>query len=295
MRGLDTPDLAPSVLSLLAPAYRNASWTPALLPIPSAHPAGRNCSWGQLRVGQLHQGLCLVGRDDFLSARIISHGRWDECDDIVELWHNRSGAGDVFLDGGANIGACTLQLLLRTSATVVAVEPASTNLFYLTRSLARVMQRHGWRVASRVAVVPFAVGAQPAQGRMRPLEQHNAGNMALEVGSATAAAAGADAVDVRRLDDLFGLEGGARVRVAKLDVQGCECLALSGGARLFAQVARQGGAVIAEASEKHLRAQGCSGEALRERLRALGFAVELREEGPHRPYKDRMLVGRGGG
>ena len=36
------------------------------------------------------------------------------------------------LQVGANIGACTVELLLRTNASIVALEPSPTNYFYLT-------------------------------------------------------------------------------------------------------------------------------------------------------------------
>eukprot|EP00966_Prymnesium_polylepis_P181525 4204620-Prymnesium_polylepis.1 len=44
---------------------------------------------------------------------------------------------DVVVEVGANIGACTLQLLLHTNATVLAFEPSPLNLFHLTESLHR--------------------------------------------------------------------------------------------------------------------------------------------------------------
>ena len=54
---------------------------------------------------------------------------------------------------GANIGACTVELLLRTRASIIALEPSPTNYYFLTRSLHALAQRHP-EMARRVVVLP---------------------------------------------------------------------------------------------------------------------------------------------
>ena len=58
---------------------------------------------------------------------------------------------------GGNIGACTVEMLLRTDAVVAVFEPNPSNLFYLTSSLKAAARAHP-SLAHRVAVFPLALG-----------------------------------------------------------------------------------------------------------------------------------------
>ena len=98
--------------------------------------------------------MCLVDHD-LISDRVRQRGCWTDCGRFVRLWQTLDGgnfsgqaarpvAGDpegVLLEVGANIGACTVELLMRTRARVVAFEPSAKNLFYLTRSISLLAQR----------------------------------------------------------------------------------------------------------------------------------------------------------
>lgn len=116
-------------------------WTPSDAPIPAEHPLGRNCSLGSLRVSPtLSQTMCLVA-NDWVSNSIKRHGSWRDCNMLLVEWEqagrNPQNAArklpDIFLDAGANIGACTLEMLLRTDARIVAFEPNPNNLCALRR------------------------------------------------------------------------------------------------------------------------------------------------------------------
>lgn len=164
----------------------------------------------------LAQPMCLA-RGDLISDHIRTKGRWRDCGMHVRLWQSLDARGQsagaemetdmaasaphdgnyssrrrrarwlplprfgdpegVLLEVGANIGACTVEMLLRTRAKVIAFEPSPLNLFYLTRSLRMLADRFPM-VARRVAVFPLA--ASDAPGRL-PLviERGNLGNSGL--------------------------------------------------------------------------------------------------------------------
>lgn len=58
---------------------------------------------------------------------------------------------------GGNIGACSVELLLRTDASLAVFEPNPSNLFYLTSSV-KAAARAQPSIAHRVAVFPLALG-----------------------------------------------------------------------------------------------------------------------------------------
>jgi FkbM family methyltransferase len=131
--------------------------------------------------------MCLMDNDR-ISRHVREKGYWVGCDHYVEMWHSqraqkdnskrRNGGDklDVVVEVGANMGACTLQLLLQTNATVLAFEPSRSplNLFHLTESLHRTALGNPL-LASRVAVFPIAVGDINGSDRIF-VAMGNAGN-----------------------------------------------------------------------------------------------------------------------
>lgn len=197
-------------------------WTPDASPWPTVHPMGLSCNVSQLRLPpKIEQRMCL-NPVDHISKKVAETGRWRGCASLVKEWHETdSGSNGIFLELGANIGACTLEMLLLTSARVVAVEPSRVNLFHLTRSLKWAAAERA-EMFSRVAVLPVAAGHQAQRSHMRH-EKGTSRNtwMADTDGSGLtrreAFEATSETVDVYSLDQL--LPKLQRVRVMKLDVQ----------------------------------------------------------------------------
>ena len=78
----------------------------------------------------------------------------------------------------ANIGACTVELLLRTRASIVAVEPSPQAAFHLTRSLRLAAQLHP-DILSRVIVLPIGAGDVPNTSVPLFVQTNNTGNSVL--------------------------------------------------------------------------------------------------------------------
>lgn len=215
--------------------------------------------------------MCLRAHD-WVSRIISLEGRWPECDGLVTLFNSRADnphSSTLFLDIGANIGSCTMQMLLQTRARVIAFEPNAQNLFYLTRSLKHAARRDP-SLAHRVLVLPIGLGE--ADSSLTVFEEpSNAGNTQLRFSRSSVAGAqdmqNLGAVPVRVLDRLFLSSGATRLsaRLAKLDVQGMECAVLRGSRHLLRS--GQVEMVVAEAAEGALKTAGCSVDELKSLLR----------------------------
>lgn len=218
---------------------------------------------------------------DHLSRKIAETGRWRDCEDIVDAWQQAEGSADdsIFLDVGANIGACTIEVLLRTRARVLAFEPHPRNLWHLTRSLrkgtAETLSDAGW--ASRVAVFPMGLGDLPER-RTISVSQDNSGDARLGRADASEpVASSADAaaplpIRVQPLDSLLPrVAGQAPIRLMKLDVQGFECKVIKGALQLLMAGTVQ--TIIAELSEALLLQHECSAFRLKRLLTRVGFNI----------------------
>ena len=232
--------------------------------------ASSACHWFRPAFGG---HLCLMG-DDRVSRGIRAAGEWDGCRAHIDaFWRSppSAGAEDVIVDVGANIGACTLQFLLQTNATVVAVEPSPTALFHLRASIARSARDRDPSFLERVVVVPTAVGRRRGQAELF-VATANAGNAVLDLPVRDHPAQAMDtrfAVPIAPLDDVLDavLPANATIRYLKADVQGYECEMFEGMRNTAPRVST----MTVELAEGWLGPHNCSSRGALERLRGLGF------------------------
>ena len=221
--------------------------------IPSSQ-ADQACVWIGFRstTGAGAQ-MCTHESDKVIAPTIRKHGRWPDCNMLADGWPD---GGGIYLDVGANIGACVLEVLLSTPATVVAFEPNPVNLFPLTSTLMKMDQSY----RDRVYLFPIALGANGTEAIINTAVD-NPGNSVV----GTQVKDHKDQVflppvgiRVMRMDSLLSFSMKSRdlrIPIMKLDAQGFECNILRGMGALLREVTT----IQMEMARKWLSAQpGCS-------------------------------------
>lgn len=194
-----------------------------------------------------------------------------DCAGLASLWGGGGLATGLFVDVGANIGTCTLHMLLATAATVVAFEPSPTNLFFLTKSVAAVpnIRPH------RIMVYPLAMGMNQNQSTSTLFRSpNNAGNSMVGrfVADRRAQKPIVEGALVWALDAVLWPDRNSAppcIQLLKVDTQGMECKVLEGARALLASGAVQ--TLSAELDERRLRRNGCSKKELQDKMLSFGM------------------------
>lgn len=211
--------------------------------------------------------LCIRNYSEVISDSFRKVGNWPDCADLSKLWESVPartswrrfsafapcgglGGRKLFVDVGANIGACTLQMLARPDVlNVVAFEPNPENLFYLTSS---VLANKDY--AAKLALYPLALGSRRGEFRLW-VDRSNPGNSAVGTRVQRRMRRGLARVESTTLDDIFFRESKPPyIHVLKMDAQGSEVQILKGATRLLASGAV--GAVKFEFARLWLRWHG---------------------------------------
>ena len=96
-----------------------------------------------------------------MSRAIINRGRWADCDILTKQFQetNPDKTSRLYMDVGANIGSCVLQMLFTTDAPIIAFEPEPMNLFCMTSTILQLEPQY----QDRVVLFPFAVGEEAGE------------------------------------------------------------------------------------------------------------------------------------
>ena len=111
-----------------------------------------NCDWTTFRssVSRIKLPMCVHPGKDIVSGTIRRKKRWEDCDNLSTLWkerqYNSKTTTAIHIEIGANIGACVMELLTETTATIVAFEPHPKNQFCLTSTLMGLEEHYRNRV-----------------------------------------------------------------------------------------------------------------------------------------------------
>jgi len=217
------------------------------------------CAWSPMAPGWYLNGgkapnMCLRSYPDFVSDRIKAAGVFDSCVDLAAAWPNlpdgsqsghfadrltcggecRATKQGIYVDVGANIGSCVMQMLARPDvAQVVAFEPSPANLFYMTNSLMTASYGSYGAYLQNLLLYPKALGANRSSHEL--FEQPgNAGNTGVDVTVMGKKMEGVS-VETITLDEVF-MSGTSPpyIHLMKLDAQGYEVKILKGAPRLLA-------------------------------------------------------------
>lgn len=102
-----------------------------------------------------------VASDQFVSGTIMSTGRWYDCDLLPALWnngilHNETNESLYYVDVGANIGGCLMEMLLSTKAKIIAFEPHPMNVFNIKKTVSQLDKSY----QDRLMLFPIGLGSE---------------------------------------------------------------------------------------------------------------------------------------
>ena len=231
--------------------------------------------------------ICVHTFNDFLSNAIIYDQRWQECDALSDLWTVDGMEDDdsFFIDIGANIGSCVMEMLLSTKANIIAFEPHPMNVYNIKKTVSRL----GKEYQDRLLLFPVGLGS--AQSSTTIFSGHdNMGNSQLgtsvkDWGTQQFSEHLQFTVFVERMDSLLNAAKIDTIKFVKMDCQGFECKAVDG----FGALAQKMDSMKFEYAERFLRAQNCTD--LVPRVKRLGFNVYTIREDVKPLELGRELVG----
>jgi FkbM family methyltransferase len=194
--------------------------------------------------------MCLREYPEAVSSGFAKHGYWQDCLLLADLWkslpdrssEHRVGDGmdsckkglqtqsKVYVDIGANIGTCLLQMIARSDVPhTIAFEPNPENQFYLTNS---ILATPG--APDKCSLYPHALGSASGEHVIYQ-EGANAGNTVLDhpvhMGKNSKPIG---KVITYSLDDVLMKDGWSPyVHLLKIDAQGYEVQILKGASKLL--------------------------------------------------------------
>jgi FkbM family methyltransferase len=187
--------------------------------------------------------------------------RYGYRDPDLDLVARLLSPGDLFVDGGANVGLFTLVAAGRVgpSGRVVAFEPGRA----VRAQLIENVSLNGF---AQVDVMPFALSSAPGEAAFQEFDLGGAGMNHL---APTAGESGrVQTVALVTLDATILASERRRLALIKLDLEGAEHAALRGAGALLADARPD---LLLEVEAAHLARMGSSPAAIAETLRGYGY------------------------
>ena len=177
--------------------------------------------------------MCVHSANDLVSNHIRQKGRWDDCDELTSLWESSYEAGSIYMEIGANIGACIFQMLLTTNASILAFEPQTQNSLCITSTLRKL--KKGYQ--DRVVLFPVALGSQTKRtiiysssdnmGHSFLGTEKEALSVPVPVKTFRGNIMNSSIIPVETPKDVLSADG-PRISLLKIDVEGFECNVVDG-------------------------------------------------------------------
>jgi FkbM family methyltransferase len=183
-------------------------------------------------------------------------------DSDIDLVGRLLSPGDVFVDGGANVGLFTLVAASRVGPTgkVIAFEPGRAVRL-------RLLENVVLNGLSQVEVIPFALSNRAGEASFRVFDKSGAGLNHL---APTPNESGdLETVGVTTIDSALIPHDRDRLTVIKLDLEGAEHAALV-GAEMTLRLSHPD--LLLEVEPSHLRRMGSSAPAMATVLRDYGYS-----------------------
>lgn len=214
--------LGPRSSRLLAAAYRGSDFPARLRILGWIRSA---CGNRRIEVGGRFGERFAVDPADGVQAALLYHGAYEP--EVVDALRAHLAEGDVLLDVGSHVGACSLPLAVGFGVDVVAFEadPEVASVLQLNARINGLSE-------ARFRIERTAVGDRDGRAVLHRAPDDNIGRSAL---SPLPDAVGQVEVPIVRLDGYLARHRLARVRAWKLDVEGAEGLVLAGASRTLSE------------------------------------------------------------
>jgi FkbM family methyltransferase len=246
--------------------------------------------------------LALRTYRDVLSQHIKRKGYLEECEELMSIWiqtiTSDGNEDDIFVDGGANIGACSMYFA-SSGVHTLAFEPLPSNLHYFTKAV--LFNRDAGNNLARLRLFQVALGdTERPETKILYTQQDNAGNSMLgnyvmdtdsrlSPGKMKECNVTITAVSFDYLARSTGYlnvidnktkmkKSPRRIRLLKLDVQGSELSVLRGMAQTLAEEAVKPKYIYSEVDPLRLEAMGASAKAFCDYLASHGYVLNNSNE-----------------
>ncbi|KAL7548165.1 hypothetical protein ACHAWF_011458 [Thalassiosira exigua] len=201
--------------------------------------------------------MCVHTFSDLVSNEIKSQKRWPDCNILPDLW-NVAGKHDdkdesYYIDIGANIGSCVMEMLLGTNARIIAFEPHPMNLYNLKVTVSKLDRSY----QDRLMLFPVGLGASTSTSTIYAGEDNIAnsviGNIVKDYDAQQFKKDKQFMVQVERLDSILDANA-IKIKLVKMDAQGFECFVLDG---MGADLAQKIDVIKFEYAKNWLDGLGC--------------------------------------
>jgi FkbM family methyltransferase len=218
--------------------------------------------------------ICVHTWGETVTEFILKDKRWRDCNALPDLWTADGMEDDdsLYVDIGANIGSCVMEMLLSTKAKIIAFEPHPMNVYNIKKTVSQLGKEYQDRL------LLFPVGLGNVQNNNTIFSGHdNMGNS--QIGTAVKDWHVQEfkehlqfKVFVERMDSLLDVTKIDNIRFIKMDCQGFECNAVD-GMKAFVNKIQY---MKFEYARKFLNAQGCRDPV--SRVQKLGLNVFYYDE-----------------
>jgi FkbM family methyltransferase len=230
--------------------------------------SGFECKWVDFEAtsGQKAR-FCAHPFSDGVSRTIETKKRFHHCNILPKMWNALDKTDrSIYLEIGANIGSCVMEMLLSTDAMIVAFEPHPRNQFAMRSTISKLDKV----LQDRVTLVPIGLGMESATDTIYAAKG-NFGNSVIgkiikDDGRQKFAKEDQFTIHVERLDSIISTY--PDIPLIKMDAQGYECHIVAGISQELAQRIHD---VKFEVSLNHLRGQQCTD--LLSKFRSVGFDI----------------------
>jgi FkbM family methyltransferase len=164
--------------------------------------------------------MCVHPFNDIVSNSVRHSHRWGDCNILPNHWRRNAGDKSIYVEIGANIGTCVLEMLLSTDAPIIAFEPNPRNFFALSNTIQRLDESY----KKRVVLIPVALGDKRGTNKIYAASD-NMGNSVVgkvikDFNNQVFSKGNQFDIQIERIDNILNPK--VEIALMKMDAQGCK-------------------------------------------------------------------------